>query len=231
MSDTLKPTVCYGLGSVDGTQFWVGNVRSPSPPRYDRRSPDATAFSHWVHPFWTPTFSTKPKLWSRKKALENLKTYNIERMLSAVPYSGGRKCRPHMPELQLIKFEITQTNMGAEQADIDYDDMFMDIVHERIDRIIGGDCSMAFKKMAAMLEYDKEKIQEYRYAIKRKKSTLAVVNEQMPEAISYGGFTVMKTETDLVFSRMLLADKLVGHYDLLPLYDVNKMVDNLDFKV
>ena len=143
-----------------------------------------------------------------------------------MPYSGGR-----MPELQLIKFEITQTNMGAEQADIDYDDMFMDIVHERIDRIIGGDCSMAFKKMAAMLEYDKEKIQEYRYAIKRKKSTLAVVNEQMPEAISYGGFTVMKTDTDLVFSRMLLADKLVGHYDLLPLYDVNKMVDNLDFKV
>lgn len=226
MSDTLKPTVCYGLGSVDGTQFWVGNIRAPWKPPYDRRSADATGFSHWINPSWTPTFSTKPKLWSRKKALENLKTYNIEKMLSAVKYSGGR-----MPELQLIKFEITQTNMGAEQADIDYDDMFMDIVHERIDRIIGGDCSMAFKKMAAMLEYDKEKIQEYRYAIKRKKSTLVIVNEQMPQAISYGGFTVMKTDTDLVFSRMLLADKLVGHYDLLPLYDVNKMVDNLDFKV
>jgi len=186
-----KIRVQFALRAVDREAYWDGYSRRQL--RYGKMAS------------WTPKLLAKPTFWStQKRAVLQWKKYELERL-----------CGEPIPELEIVRYEMKAVEMGSIPAKVSFED----VVYERIKRSEGADFSQAFQKMAVKCGLDPKRIQEYRFAFKRRGAAKAILEEQLPEAVSHGFVSIVKSEKDLVYARMLLGAQLVEHWEMAPYYD------------
>jgi hypothetical protein len=187
-----KSKIQFALRAADKT-YWDGRSR--------RR------LRHGAMAAWYPKLSAVPTFWStQKKAASQWKKYELERL-----------CGEDVPPLHLVQYKLE----AVETNEIILQVSFADTVYERIKRAHGLDFSQAFLKVTKECDSKREQIEEYKYAFRRRGATKTIIEEQMPEAISYGFVTIVKSERDWVYARMLLGSQFTEHWEMAPFYDIN----------
>ncbi len=186
-------SIQFALRAEEG-KFWDGRARRLK--RYGMPLP------------WTVGFSKEPIFWgSAKAAMKQWQKYEMERL-----------CGEPIPQLNLVKYEMTAVEIGQTTPTAS----FYVTVFERIKRAYNqAEFALVFEKLMTETGGDEEKTREYKYAFRRRGKAKEIIAETFPDAVSYGYFTLVKTESDLVMARMVLGANLVDHYEMAPLYDIN----------
>lgn len=191
------PKVQYALRAADG-KFWDGRTR--------RQHSYGKLYA------WTPRYSLEPTYWTNlKTALTKLGKYDLE-----------RDCGENIPTVELVEFELK----AIETRVIDTQVNFVPNVTARIQRTQALDFAMAFQRLCESVKGDVEQIKEYKYALRRTRSKAKdLISEHFPSSFSYGFYTILKTEADIVMARMVLGASLVEHFEMDIFYDFDKPFD------
>ena len=205
-----KPKIAqhiYALYSEQAQKFWVGNTRKIEyiHLRYNWGSRPKTPQVK-VHD-WKPQFEDTPTdghFWTLQVASDKWRTYEIERL-------GGAK----VPTLKLMRQEHIYTPSKAtvkvKPADV--------ILSRMLVAQVPRDIRRTFEKVLE-IHSNIEDACRYRYGFTRRGSK-ALIDEQFPNAISFGCATLLDSETDLVVAKVALADQFKTHIDLGEMLDLS----------
>ena len=186
-------SIQYALRAEEA-KFWDGRARRLK--RYGQPLP------------WVAGFSKEPIFWGTPKAaMKQWQKYEMERL-----------CGEPIPQLHLVKYEMTAVEIGETTPIAS----FYVTVFERIKRAYNqSEFALVFEKLIIETDGDEAKTREYKYAFRRRGAVKGLIADSLPGAVSYGYFTLVKSESDLVMARMVLGAQLIDHYEMEPLYDVS----------
>jgi hypothetical protein len=155
-----------------------------------------------------------PRWHGKFGALESWKLYERERLIVE-----------NIPSLVLVEFRTkiveTEKEIGVSGRSPKVD--FKELVLRRIRIFLASDSVLewAFSRFYNDV-IEVPTIKKYRYVLHRKRGNIGVTNnmisEQLPYSRSYGHCTFVKTETELVFAKVLLGDALIEHFDMTKFY-------------
>jgi hypothetical protein len=195
-----KIRAVFGLRDEETGLFWDGV--------YPREKTRRTYYGvrRW-RPHWTPKFSDAPaRHWLEPTALKLWKQYEIERL-----------CGEKIPALGLVRFEMIPLEVKIEP-----EITFSELTYQRLKRSSdhGNMYAEAFDKLSNTVGNDVDKIKEYRFVFSRKlvSAGKAILEEQMPDAVSYRTISFVKSENDVLFAKLLLGEHFAGHVQINKFY-------------
>jgi hypothetical protein len=186
----------FALRSADGL-YWNGVCR-----RYRNVRPESSK--------WKVRLSQEPTYWAKSAtAVKKWHRYEAERL-----------CGNPIPKLCLISVEM----MPVERAIAQPEPQLGLIVRERFLQGHGFQAVWAFEHLLRSCGEDLSQAAEYRYLVTRRGGK-TLMDERMRGVVTYGPYTFVKTDTDLVTAKMLLNDMFARYHDIAPYYVIEEPPD------